>query len=165
MYQPYPTAGQGPPPQRPQPPRPVLNAVMLMYAGAAVSAISFIVGLTTIGSLKTAIHQANPSLTTSQINAGVTFALVLVGFFGLLGIGLWIWMAWANRRGRKWARIVATVLFGLDTLGLISAIARPHTAISLVLSGLIWLVGLGAIIMLWNCESSAYFNAMSGPRY
>ncbi len=165
MYQPYPTAGQGPPPQRPEPPRSVLNAVKLMYAGAAISAISFIVGLTTVGSLKSAIRTADPSLTPSQVNAGVTFALVIVGFFGLLGIGLWLWMAWANRGGRKWARIVATVFFGLDTLGLVSAIARPHTVISLVLTLLIWLVGLGAIILLWNSESSAYFNMMSAPRY
>src|SRR5262245_59470028 len=127
MYQPYPTAGQGPPPQRPEPPQPVLTAVKLMYAGAGISAISFIVGLTTLGSLKQAIRTADLSLTTSQINTAVTFALVVAGFFGLLGIGLWLWMAWANRSGKKWARIVATVLFGIDTLGLLSAVARPHT--------------------------------------
>jgi len=148
-----------------EPPKPVQNAVYLMYAGAALSAISFIIGLFTVGSLKTAIHQADPSLTTSQINSGVTFALVIAGFFGLLGIGLWLWMAWANKGGKKWARIVSTVLFGIDTLGLISAIARAHTVLSLVLSLLIWAVGLGAIIMLWNRESSAYFEAMSAPRY
>ena len=88
MYQPYPAAGQGPPPQRPEPPRPVLNAVKLMYAGAGLSAISFIVGLTTIGSLKSAVRTADPSLTTSQVNAGVTFALVIVGFFALAALNL-----------------------------------------------------------------------------
>lgn len=165
MYQPYPMAGQGPPLQRPEPPRPVLTAVKLMYTGAAISAVSFIVGLTTIGSLKDAIRTADPSLSSSQVNAAVTFGLVFAAFFGLLGIGLWIWMAWANRGGRRWARVLATVFFGLDTLGVVSAIARPHTAISLVLAAVIWLVGLGAIIMLWSSESSAYFQAMSGPRY
>jgi len=95
----------------------------------------------------------------------VTFSLIIVGFFGILGIALWIWMAWANRGGRKWARIVATVFFGLDTLGLLSAIARPHAVLSLVLTVLIWLVGLGAIVLMWNKESSAYYQAMSAPRY
>ena len=165
MYQPYPTGGQGPAPQQPAPPRPIQNAVMLMYAGAALSAISFVIGLTTIGSLKSAIRTADPTLTTSQVNSAVTFSLIIVGFFGILGIALWIWMAWANRGGRKWARIVATVFFGLDTLGLLSAIARPHAVLSLVLTVLIWLVGLGAIVLMWNKESSAYYQVMSGPRY
>jgi len=165
MYQPYPTGGQGPAPQLPGPPRPIQNAVKLMYAGAGVSAISFIIGLTTIGSLKSAIRTADPTLTTTQVNSAVTFSLVIVGFFGLLGIALWIWMAWANRGGKKWARIVATVLFGLNTLGLLSVIARPHAVLSLVLNVLLWLVGLTAIVLIWNKESSAYYQAMSGPRY
>jgi len=165
MYQPYPTPGQGPLPQRPEPPQPILNAVKLMYAGAGLSAVSFIVGLVTLGSLKTIIRQNAPTLTTSQVNSAVTIALVFAGFFGLLGIGLWIWMAWANRGGRSWARIVATVLFGLDTIGLLSSFARAHTGVSLILTILIWLVGLFAIIFLWNRESSAYYQFNSGmPR-
>src|ERR1700680_3841242 len=97
MYQPYPSGGQVPEPQRPEPPAPVLTAVKLMYAGAAVSAISLIATLLTIGSLKTAIHNRSPNLTQTQLHtaevAGVAFAVVI----GLLGIGLWIWMASANK--------------------------------------------------------------------
>jgi hypothetical protein len=164
MYQSYPSAaGQGPLPQRPAPPQPVLTAVKLMYAGAALSVVSLIVGLTTIGSLKSAVRTANPALTAHQVNTAVDAALVILIFFGLVGIGLWIWMAWANRGGKKWARITSTVLFGIDTLALVSSIARPHSLFSLLLSALIWLAGLGAIIFLWNKESSAYFQAASAP--
>ena len=40
--------------------------------------------------------------------------------FGLVMIALWLWMARAVGRGRNWARILSTVLFGLATLQLIS---------------------------------------------
>ena len=45
MYQPYPSGGQPAEPLRPPAPAPVLTAVKLMYAGAAVSAAGLIIGL------------------------------------------------------------------------------------------------------------------------
>ena len=38
---------------------------------------------------------------------------------GLIAIGLWLWMAWANGRGRGWARVLSAVLFGINTLTLV----------------------------------------------
>jgi hypothetical protein len=76
-------------------------------------------------------------------------------------IGLWVWMAWANRRGRFWARIVATVLFGLDTLRLIVPVRQLNLTVNLVVEILIWLVGLSAIILIWSRDSSAYYQAVS----
>ena len=52
MVQPSPSAGQMPEPVRPGPPPSVVMAVRLMYAGAVVSALSLIVGLLTVGSLR-----------------------------------------------------------------------------------------------------------------
>ena len=40
MYQPYPSSGQPAGPLRPPAPAPVLTAVKLMYAGAAVSTVT-----------------------------------------------------------------------------------------------------------------------------
>ena len=48
MYQPYPSSGQPAEPLRPPAPAPVLTAVKLMYAGAAVSAVELIIGLALI---------------------------------------------------------------------------------------------------------------------
>ena len=66
-------------------------------------------------------------------------------------------MAWANGRGRNWARIVAAILFGLNTLGLLSAVARPNASGTKIFDGLGWLVGLGATYYLWRKDSSEYF--------
>jgi hypothetical protein len=162
MYQPYPTGGQGPvaPPEAPAP-KPVQNAVKLMYAGAALSAIEIILGLTTIGSLKSAIRTSYPNYSDSQIHNLQVAVIASTVIFGALAIGLWLWMAWANGRGRSWARIVASVLFGLNTIGLLLQLAQPHAAVGFVLTILVWLAGLGAIYFLWQRDSSAFFQARS----
>jgi hypothetical protein len=158
MYQPYPTSGQ--PPQVPPsqgPPRSVQTAVKCMYAGAALSLISLIVGLTTVGSIKSAIKKAYPKDTASQIHKIEVADIVIVVIIALIGIGLWIWMARANQSGHSYARILGTVFFGIDTLLMVANFARPHASLGLVFSILVWLAGLGATLFLWHKDSSPYF--------
>ena len=163
MYQPYPSAGQAPEPARPAPPS-VVMAVRLMYAGAVVSAVSLVVGLATVGSVRTALHKSRPSLTPAQLHDLQTIVVVGSIAIGLISIGLWVWMALMNKAGKSWARIVATVLFGLDTLFLLLGVARAGAAASSLVSILIWLIGLGAVILLWRKDSSEYITAQSAPR-
>jgi hypothetical protein len=158
MYQPYPTGGAEPEPVQPTPPPSIQNAVRLMYVGAAISAISLIVTLTTVSSLRTAIHKANPALSAAKLHSAETAAVVLAIVLGLIGIGLWIWMARANKAGKSWARITGTVFFGIDTLDLLGLFAQRPAAISVVFAVVIWLIGLGAVIMLWRRESTAFFK-------
>ena len=162
MYQPYPSAGQAPEPVRPDPPDSVLTAVKLMYAGAIVSGLSLVVGLITIGSLRSELRKAYPNVTASQLHTIEVATVVFIVIFGLIGIGLWIWMAMANKRGGNWARITATVFFGLNTVSLLVGLARPEPLASRLVGLLIWLIGLGAVVMLWRSESTAFFKA---PRY
>ena len=159
MYQPYPSAGRMPEPARPQPPPSVQTAVKLMFAGAVVSAIGLIVSLATVSNIKSALHSANPSLTPTQLHDVQTFVITLAVVSGAIGIGLWTWMALANRAGKSWARIVATVLFALYTLSLLLGLSRGGLAAGSLVSLLIWLIGLGTIIMLWRRESSDFVNA------
>ncbi|MBV9094784.1 MAG: hypothetical protein JO132_13065 [Streptosporangiaceae bacterium] len=158
MYQPYPSSGQPVQPQRPEPPASVLNAVKLMYAGAAVSTVSLIISLTQISGTKAAIRKARPNLTLTQVNQLNTFIVALAVVSGVIGIGLWLWMAWANNQGKNWARILSTVLFGLATLDLFGVASQPKTAITLIFPVLIWLVGLGAVVLLWRPDSRAFFK-------
>jgi hypothetical protein len=164
MYQPYPSAGQAPEPARLGPPPSVVMAVRLMYAGAAVSALSLIVGLATVGSLRSALHRSDPSLTPTQLHSLQTVVIVGSVVVGLIGIGLWVWMALMNKAGKSWARIVATVLFGLDTLFLLLGLARAGAAAGTLVSILTWLIGLGAVIFLWRRDATEYFTAQSAPR-
>jgi ABC-type uncharacterized transport system permease subunit len=76
---------------------------------------------------------------------------------GLLGVGLWILMARLNLSGRNWARILASVLFGINTLELLATFTRPSTILGVVFAVALWIVGLGAIVFLWRRESSEFF--------
>jgi len=165
MYQPYPSSSPELPEQGPaEPPTSVRNAVRLMYAGAALSAIVVIVTLVTIASLKSGILAKHPNYTPTQRHNAEIAAVVTSVIGGLIAIGLWLWMAWANRRGRNWARIVAAVFFGINTLDLIVSFTQVHALAAVLVGVLVWLVGLGAIVFLFNRESAAYFKPRSAPR-
>jgi hypothetical protein len=167
MYQPYPSSGQPAEPLRPPAPAPVLTAVKLMYAGAAVStvnlisALAFIIGDNKAGHATVNGHR----LTAAQVSRWSPLIITVAIVFGLVVIALWLWMARANGRGRNWARIVSTVLFGLATLQLISGVQQPvsHVGFAVMVFGVIvpvlaWLVGLAAVWLLWRPASSAFFK-------
>lgn len=158
MVQRYPSSGKPVEVERPPAPKPVLQAVKLMYAGAAISTVSLIISLADVGGIKSAIKKAHPNYTASQISGDNRFIIGLAVVSGLLGIGLWLWMARANGQGKNWARILSTVLFALATLDLVGVFSEPETALGLVFPVLTWLVGLGAIWLLWRRESTQFFK-------
>jgi len=129
-----------------------------MYAGAVVSLIGLIVNLSTTGSLKTAIHRASPTLTPSQVSSVATASLILGIVVGLLGAGLWIWLGVMSQAGRNWARVTGTVLFGIYTILQVISFTRSANMVGRIPGLIVWLIGLGAVILLWQRESTAYFN-------
>ena len=147
-----------------QPPSSILNAVRLMYVGAALSAIGFLVGLLTQGSLRDDIADQNPDFDAGELDTAVTVAIVFTVIVGLLAVGLWIWMAETNRRGRKWARIVATVLGGLNIVLTLISLSQ-NTGLGTFLN--IITIALAATILwfLYRPESNQYYDAVAGtPR-
>jgi hypothetical protein len=162
MYQPYPGGAQLPEMQRPPAPASVRSAVKVMYAGAVASLIGIVVDLTTLSATKRAIAQHFPKLTTSQVNgqASTFVAGWIAG--GLIAAGLWIFIAQACKRGKNWARTTGTVLFGIATVqGAPSILVVPAAALVKVFWLVIWLIGLAAVVYLWQGSSSAFF---AGPR-
>ena len=99
MYEPFPASGPAPAAPRLAPPRPVQNAVRLMYAGAALEVIAFVVALATRGSLRMAILTAHPGYTTVQLHRAEVARTFVLAVGAVIAIGLWVWMAQANRRG------------------------------------------------------------------
>lgn len=177
-YQPYPTGGGGNEPypasggsnlaERPPQPQSVRIAVILMYVGAALSAVSLIISLALSGRIKSAVGTAarrvktSKPLTVSQIHSIENFYLALIVVVLLISIGLWLWMAWANGRGRGWARILSTVFFGFNTLWLVVSVGR--TGGPAIFIGIGWLIGLAALIFLWRRDTSQYIAQSGGGR-
>jgi hypothetical protein len=160
MYQPYPGGAQMPEAQRPPAPASVRNAVRVMYAGAVASLIGIIINLTTLSATKSAIEKHSPQLTASQVN-GMQHALMTSAIAGgLIAAGLWIFIAQACKRGKSWARITGTVLFGIATVqGGPSILVVPAAALVKIFWLVVWLVGLAAVTLLWRGTSSAFFKA------
>lgn len=168
-YQPYPAGGgvgskmrvadtESPPPS-------LLNAVRLMYCGAVVAFLGTIFTIVIRSKIKTDVFNAvrknqgrgRGGYTIAQLHtvANITFwALVVAGFISVL---LWLWMAWANKRGSGWARIAGSVLFALITIEAIVSHSRASVSIYVIL--LEWLIGLGAVLLLWRRETTQFIGA------
>jgi hypothetical protein len=157
-------------PSVPRSARTVRAAVKLMYVGAAINTVEYIIVLALIVvDIKLAVRGRflGHSLTAAQMRPLIVTAWII---FSLVVIALWLWMARAVGQGRSWARILSTVLFGLGTLQLISdfqGAVSSGTAVSVLgLLGavLIWPVGAAAVWLLWRPASSAFFRPPRLPQ-
>jgi hypothetical protein len=141
-------------PSVPRSARTVRAAVRLMYAGAALTTLILIISIISLAFI-------GPSAATLRL-AGASQPLpvaITVGIVGgLVVIALWLWMARATSRGRNWARMLSTVLFGMATLELISVFTGAQTALGLILWAPTCLVGVVTVSLLWRAASSAFFR-------
>jgi hypothetical protein len=156
-----------PVPAKPPIPSTVQNAFYLMVTGAVLAIIGGIITISEISTIRSQVESRNPDFTTTQVDSAVHVAVgaAVVGI--VIYAGLWLWMAFANRAGKNYARITGTVFFGISTLltliGLAAAAGSSVSsvkvnALSVVISILGWLVGLVTVVLLWNKQSGVYFK-------
>jgi hypothetical protein len=176
MHQPYPPNGHPAEPPRPPAPAPVLTAVKLMYAGAAVSTATLTlwlaIAIRDVGAAARG-RWLGHNFTAGLLSQLQPLIITMLMVTGLVVIALWLWMARANGQGRDWARVLSTVLSGLAALELSSILSQPtvHASIggpvlSWIVSLLTWriipaltcLTGLAAVWLLWRPASSAFFK-------
>jgi hypothetical protein len=158
-------------------PASVRSAVRVMYLGAAVSLTKVIVDLATESSTKSALLSAlkinikksgGVLPTPSAFSSGFFHTLALVSVLGLVGVGLWIFVARGTRNGRDWARATGSVLFALETLALLigppdMGIRGPESTVTRIFAGIVWLIGLTAVVFLWRKDSRAFFKGRRSP--
>ena len=160
-------------PQVPQP-RSIRFAVRLMWAGAAVSLLSLVVGIATMGGAKDEIRDElikdNPNVSQSTIDAAHVVGVMSVVVVGVLSVLLWLWMAWKNAQGRSWARVVATVLAGLNVLFTMLSLVAPNISMDSDLAALGFsllnlVLAIAILVLVWRRESSDFYTARSRPQY
>jgi len=153
--QPYRTGSPGPATPLPAS---MVTAVRLMYAGA-VYALVWAVGTIVISASAIRDHPLVSTSGDHRLAGVVTLAI----FVAVIDIALWLGIARACRRGRSGARVLGTVLFALHTLGVLVAVVSSQAGLgsakALTLLG--WLIGLGAVVCLWQRPSSAFFAAQA----
>ncbi len=171
-YPQYP--GQGGLPAKPPMPQTVQYAFYLMLAGAGLQLLSGITVLSSTSKIRDTVRDQNPSFTSTQVDNAVRIGVAVAIIGVLLGMALWIWMAFANRAGKNWARITGTVFFGIDSLFLVIGLAAKGggstvnttdaSGLGTVLGILVWAAGLATVILLWHKQSSPYFKPQQfGP--
>jgi hypothetical protein len=141
-------------------PRTVLHAVRLMYLGALAELGVLVSVLVTEGSVRAAILQRNPQVTAAQLRPLHTvFALEIVGTG--ITIAFWIVLAWANGRGRNWARLAAIVAFAMASAGMLVDLGlgdATYAPADMIACGVAWLIGLASVVLLLAKQSWPYYT-------
>ncbi|GAB2631805.1 hypothetical protein [Nocardia goodfellowii] len=167
-YEPY-----GPGGGKPPVPSTVQYAFYLMLAGAAVTVLSTLLIFTQLDVVREEVQKQDVDavFTESQLDSLVIFSVAIGVATNLVSAGLWIWMAFANRAGKNWARITASVLFGLSTVFTILSLVGSGVfgagsgGAGIIAGVLTWLIGVAAIVLLWHKRSAAYFKPAPPPGY
>ncbi|HEY3869016.1 MAG TPA: hypothetical protein VGM10_11725 [Actinocrinis sp.] len=170
-YPQYPGSEAAIPQSRPPAPPTVRNAFFCMLGGAVWEVVGLVVTLTQKNSIHSELQTKFPSDTPDKINTLTNAAIVEAVVAVIIGIGLWIWMAFVNRAGKNWARITGTVFFGISTLSVIIDVAAgssgmggaKSTTAQVVVAVIGWLIGLAAVLLLWNKASGPYFKRQNNP--
>jgi len=136
-------------------PASMVTAVRLMYAGAAYALI-WAIGTIAVAA---SIVKQHPLVSDHRLAGAVTLAVLL----GAAEIALWLGIARACRRGSSGARVTGTVLFALHTVGLLGVLGSSQAGLgpAKVLTLIGWLIGLGAVVALWQRPSSTFFTAQA----
>ncbi|WP_166356086.1 hypothetical protein [Phytoactinopolyspora limicola] len=147
-------------------PKPIRTAVKLMYVGAVLHTFMFVLGLFSRDDIERAILDAdNSDRTPEEIDAAISMTYTLNVAIPVIAVILWLWLASANRKGRSWARVVATILGALNILFAVLGLAGT----GLGAGALIGLISpaLAAVILyqLYRPESSEYYRWMSAKPY
>ena len=140
------------------------NAIGLMYAGAAYTLV-YAIGVVAVAGAIIAKHPAETAARASSHHVTVGGVAALTVFLSVIEIALWLGLARACRRGRGWARVTGTVLFGLHTLGFLGVLVNSHPGLgpAKILTTLSWLIACGAVVFLWQHPSSLFFRTAAAP--
>jgi len=150
-------------------PGPVRRAVRLMLAGGALTAvIGVFLVIATVADKNALTDSSGKKLSSGEFTSSVIGTVIVY----LILVSIWVLMARMNRAGRGWARWVASALALLSTVNAYSTVnsltgGETLTVIDIVFivgTLALWLIGVGAVAMLWRSESSSYFKAAAEPR-
>jgi hypothetical protein len=143
-----------------RPPQAVRGAIRLMCAGAAASVAMAVAMVATTGSVKSAVLALDPAFTAAQWH-GVLVELAVREWTTPLVVALWLWLAWANGRGRNWARLAFGAWFIVCGLLTLSALAQGVALVAPVIFtvGIVeWFIAAVATVLLFSKRSSLYYQ-------
>ena len=150
-------------PDRARAPRPVRTAAWLMCLGAVLTLADAATVLVTLGGVRAAAVQ-DVDFAGGRWHVFMVTVIVPALASTPIVAGVWLWLAWANRRGYAWARSAFLALVGVLTIGWLfvlgassGADAAPSTSRDLLATTALWLVGLVAMTLIFTQRASPHY--------
>lgn len=148
-------------------PRSIVHAKYAMWAGALLQLLGIPLILTTGDELRSEMEkqfrETGESVDQGTIDGFVNIFLGVSAVFGLIFVGLWLLIALFTGKGKGWARIVGSVLFGIYVVMTLSSLVGASADLSLVVNLLGLVAGAVATFFLWQKDSTAWFQAHKAP--
>ena len=141
---------------RPGQPRTVFAAVRLMWVGAAAELAALITIIVTAGAVRSAVVHADPAAGHALV------AHLVADVVGApIAIAVWLFLAWANSKGRDSARLASVASFCFLTLSLVGALVQGAVAYApadMIAAAVLWLVAVGAVVLIFVPASNRYYR-------
>ena len=147
-------------------PKPLDLAVKLMWLGGAVQLLAMLPAFFMRDEMREAaresLEKSGQVATESVVDMSVTVGLWTAVLLGVVGALLWFLHAWANGKGKNWARITGTVLGALNILltlvGLVIPTGTPRGPLNLTVSLLMAVLSLVVIVLMWRKENNPFYG-------
>lgn len=150
-----PTAQTGP---KGPPPREVMLGFWLILAAGVLAFINNLVTSFNLPDLLTPSQIRDLRDANVDVQDVSGFLITVSVVIALIGLGLYVLIAWFVRKGHNWARIVGTVFAAFSVIGLLFSLPAYFTSPLGLLSLLSTLAGIAGIVMLYLKPSNAYFQ-------
>jgi len=151
-------------PARARAPLPVRAAAWLMCLGAVLTLADAATVLVTLGGVRAAAVQ-DVDFAGGRWHIFM-FAVIVPALASTpIVAGVWLWLAWANRRGYAWARFAFLALVGVLTIGWFIVLstgtgleAARYISRDLLATTALWLVGLVAMTLIFTQRASPHYQ-------
>src|SRR5215471_4492224 len=151
-------------PARARAPLPVRTAAWLMCLGAVLTLADAATVLVTLPGVRSAAVQ-DIDFAGGQWHIFMLTVIVPALASTPIIAGVWLWLAWANRRGYAWARSAFLALVGVLTIGWLFVLgasggqdALQYTWADLLATTALWLVGLVAMTLIFTQRASPHYQ-------
>ncbi|WP_278263427.1 hypothetical protein [Nocardia sp. AG03] len=140
----------------------VQNAFYLMLAGAVVTLLGLVYSFTVMDQTRGEVMDASGGvLRGSDLDLVMSVTMGVGVGTSLITAGLWVWMAFACRAGKNWARITGTTFFGINLatflFGILAGALTGSLTLAHLFGGVGIAIGLATVILLWTGPAKPYF--------